>query len=85
MIAAGHTTQFYHSLRWPGWENETRTLPLSHGITVYPFLWSEEAHRDLAGTTRRPVPLAELLSLQEELAAKFAAEPDTTTVQIRIV
>lgn len=84
-VAEGGTGQFYESLRWPGWQEETRGLPLSHGMTVYPFLWSREAHQDLAGTTRRPAPMAELFSLQDEFAARFAAEPDTTALHIRLV
>jgi hypothetical protein len=59
-------------------------LPVSHGITVYPFLWSREAHQDLAGAARRPAPMAQLFSLQDEFAARFAAEPDTTALHIRV-
>lgn len=84
-ITEGGTGQFYESLRWPGWQDETSRLPLSHGMTVYPFLWSREAHRDLAGTTRRPAPMAELFSLQDKFAARVAAEPDTTALHIRVV
>jgi hypothetical protein len=83
-IADGGPAPFYESLRWPGWPEETRTLPLSHGITVYPFLWSREAHQDLAGTTRQPAPMTELFAVQAEFAARFAAEPDTSTVHIRV-
>lgn len=84
-IAQGGTGQFYEALRWPGWHEEARTLPLSHGITVYPFLWSREAQQDLAGTSRRPAPMAELFSLQDEFTARFAAEPSTTALHIRVV
>jgi hypothetical protein len=77
-IAAGGTGEFYQSLRWPGWREEIRALPVSHGITVYPFLWSREAQQDLAGTTRRPAPMQELFSLQDEFTARFAAKPDKT-------
>jgi hypothetical protein len=84
-IAEGGTAEFYESLRWPGWQEETRGLPLSHGITFYPFLWSREAHHDLAATTRRPAPIDELFSLQDQFAARFAAEPDTTALRIRVV
>jgi hypothetical protein len=83
-IAAGGTTEFYQALRWPAWREETRDLPLTHGIAVYPFLWSREAHDDLAATTRRPAPMIELFSLQDEFAARFAAAPDTTSLHIRI-
>lgn len=78
-IAADGTAEFYHSLRWPGWREEARTLLLTHGITAYPFLWSQEAHHDLATTTRSPAPMTELFSLQDEFAARFAAEPDRMT------
>ncbi|GGM76975.1 DUF2625 family protein [Dactylosporangium sucinum] len=74
-IAQGGTTQFYESLRWPGWQEETRALPLTHGITVYPFLWSQEAHEDLAATSRRPAPMAELFTFQAETATRLAAGP----------
>ena len=74
-IAGGATTQFYEPLRWPGWEAETRSLPLSQGLAVYPFLWSREAQQDLAGTSRNPAPMAELFSMQNEFVARFTAEP----------
>lgn len=73
------------SLRRPTWREETRDLPLTHGIAVYPFLWSQEAHRGLAATTRSPAPMIELFSLQDEFAARFAAEPDITSLHIRTV
>jgi len=82
-IAADGTSEFYHSLRWPGWREETRALPLTHGITVYPFLWSQEAHHDLAATTRGPAPMTELFSLQNEFAVRFAADPGVDTLHIR--
>ncbi|GGQ73396.1 DUF2625 family protein [Couchioplanes azureus] len=75
-IAEGGTAEFYDALRWPGWREEVRPLPLTHGITIFPFLWSREAQQNLAGTTRQPSPMAELFSLQDEFAARFAAEPD---------
>ncbi|GAA3290604.1 DUF2625 family protein [Dactylosporangium vinaceum] len=83
-IAEGGTAEFYAALRWKGWQAETRALPLSHGLTVYPFLWSREAQQDLAATTRRPAPTAELFSLQDEFAARFADEPNTTALHIRV-
>jgi hypothetical protein len=84
-IAEGGTSQFYESLRWPGWQEETSELPMAQGIAVYPFLWSREAHHDLAGTTRRPAPVDELFSLHDEFAGRFAAEPGTTAVHVRVV
>ena len=62
---------------------EACALPLTHGITVYPFLWSQEAQHDLTATTRSPAAMAELFSLQDEFAVRFGAEPDTSTLTIR--
>ncbi|MFI7674337.1 DUF2625 family protein [Actinophytocola sp. NPDC049390] len=70
-LAAGGTTSFYKSLRWPGWEAETRALGSSHGIAVYPFLWSEQAHADLAATERGPAPMAEILALNIEMCGQL--------------
>src|SRR4029450_12570155 len=83
-LASGATSQFYESLRWPTWQAETRALPLSHGLSVYPFLWSQEAQQNLAGTSRTPTPMTEVFSLQDEFTARFAAEPDATAFHIRL-
>lgn len=68
--------RFYESLRWPGWENETAGLNPRQGITVYPFLWTQEAHDDLAATTRRPVPIRQLLSLHQEFHRQMTGGSD---------
>jgi diguanylate cyclase (GGDEF)-like protein len=47
----------------------------------FPFLWSAEAQRDLASTRRQPA-MTQLFSLQDEFAARFAAEPGKTVVRI---
>ncbi|AVT35572.1 DUF2625 family protein [Plantactinospora sp. BB1] len=83
-IAAGGTAEFYESQRWPGWRAEVEQLPASHGLAVYPFLWSSEAHDDLAATARRPAPLRELFAIQDEAAAFLAADPDAEAVRIDV-
>jgi hypothetical protein len=73
-LAAGGTAEFYQGLRWPTGRAETRDLPSTRGITVYPLLWCQEAHHDLAATTRSPAPMTELFSPQAEFAARFAGQ-----------
>jgi hypothetical protein len=65
-ILSGGLEQFYQELRWPGWEAESAALTPDKGITVYPFLWSAEAHHDLGATTRGPAAMRELLGLHGE-------------------
>jgi hypothetical protein len=76
-LVSGRLAQFYEGLRWQGWEAEARDLALDQGISVYPFLWTEEARRDLAATSRRPVPIAELFGINEDFAEQFADVPES--------
>ncbi|MFF4538306.1 DUF2625 family protein [Streptomyces aureus] len=65
------TDTFYDTLRWPGWRAESGALTGAQGLSVVPFLWSAEARRDVQSTSRRAVPLAELLSLHRDFALKL--------------
>lgn len=62
----GGPAEFYADLRWPGWEAESSALALDEGISIYPFPFTAEG-RDLAAASRRAVPFAELLGIQEEM------------------
>ncbi|KAB1987926.1 DUF2625 family protein [Streptomyces triticiradicis] len=65
------TDTFYDTLRWPGWRAESGALTGTQGLSVVPFLWSAEARRDLQSTSRRAVPLAEILGLHRDFALKL--------------
>lgn len=62
-LLSGRLDQFYEGLRWPGWRAEAAALMPAQGITVFPPLWSAEGRGNLAGTSRRAVPMGELLGL----------------------
>ncbi len=78
--AAGH----YHDVLWPTWRTEVAELGLRDGISVYPFLWSQEAQQDMAATTRKAVPLAQILELQASFCDQLGlGEPgDLGTVAV---
>ncbi|MGW0783924.1 DUF2625 family protein [Streptomyces sp. NPDC002913] len=67
-LLSGQLETFYDGLRWPGWREEAAALTFSQGISVYPFLWSEEAHDDLAATSRRAVPMREVIGVAADFA-----------------
>ncbi|WP_406862967.1 DUF2625 domain-containing protein [Streptomyces sp. HUAS MG47] len=67
-LLAGGLDSFYGSLRWPTWREETELLTPAQGISVFPPLWSKEAHADLAATSRRPVPMREVLGVAADFA-----------------
>ncbi|MBT2233931.1 DUF2625 family protein [Nonomuraea sp. NEAU-A123] len=70
-LLTGRLEQFYGGLRWPGWRAEVRVLSPAQGIAFYPFLWSDEAHANLAATTRRPVPVMELLRMNADFCQQL--------------
>jgi hypothetical protein len=62
----GGAASHYHDVLWPTWRTEVAELGLRDGIAVYPFLWSREAQEDMAATTRKAVPLDQILSTHAE-------------------
>lgn len=71
----GGATEFYRELRWPGWEEEVAALSLDEGISVYPFLFTEEG-RNIATAARKAVPFRELLYLNEHMAKSLSARSE---------
>ncbi|MFI5671088.1 DUF2625 domain-containing protein [Streptomyces sp. NPDC051704] len=70
-LLSGALETFYDGMRWPGWREETAALAFEQGLSVYPFLWSKEAHADLAATSRRPVPMREVLGVAADFARQM--------------
>ncbi|GAA2770063.1 hypothetical protein XF35_41210 [Streptomyces platensis subsp. clarensis] len=70
-LLSGRLETFYDGTRWPGWREEAEALAFEQGLSVYPFLWSEEAHADLAATSRRPVPMREVLGVAADFARQM--------------
>jgi hypothetical protein len=66
-MLGGAVTEFYESMRWPNWQEEVAAVPLADGLSLYPFPFTAEG-KNLATTSRRPVPLIELLKLYADLA-----------------
>jgi hypothetical protein len=66
---------FNKHLRWPGWETEVAGLAFDRGLAVFPFPFTVEG-ADLAEVERRPAPIAELVSLWDELARQLQVDPE---------
>jgi len=62
---SGDVEHFYGDSRWPAWRDEIAELPGDHALSVYPPLWAEGP--SIAERSRRPVPIAELWSLQQDI------------------
>jgi hypothetical protein len=59
----GGAAAHYRDVLWPTWRTEVAQLGPRDGITVYPFLWSQEAQEDMAATMRKPAPLNQILAM----------------------
>jgi hypothetical protein len=80
----GNLPAFYASLRWPGWESEAESLPLTCGLAVFPPLFSEEALADLAATSRAEVPWDEVVGTQAEMAAQLREVRDGSQFRVSV-
>lgn len=69
-VLAGSLTQFYDTLRWPGWKTEVEALRLDEGIHAWPPPSTEEG-KDLSEVSRKAVPMAELVSFHHEMARQL--------------
>ncbi|GMU84299.1 MAG: hypothetical protein AMXMBFR47_41690 [Planctomycetota bacterium] len=72
MLDAERRRAFYADLRWAGWEQEIAAAPDNHGFSVVPFLWTTES-RPIEKTSRRPVPLEELVTLHQDIARQMGS------------
>ncbi|MFJ4654865.1 DUF2625 family protein [Nocardia sp. NPDC088792] len=67
----GGPADFYADVRWPGWAEEVEGLPADTGLSIYPPLWSAEGRADIAATSRRGCPIAELVALHVDTAERL--------------
>jgi hypothetical protein len=69
-LLAGGLAEATGNLRWPGWQAEVEHLAGDQGISLYPPAFSVEG-RDLASASRRAVPITELFTFYDDVAAQL--------------
>ena len=72
-MLAGSMTQFYDTLRWPGWEAEVAALTLAQGIHTWPPPSTVEG-QDLGAASRQAVPMTVLTGFHQDLARQLSAD-----------
>jgi hypothetical protein len=65
--------RFYESVRWPGWESESAIMDGSKALSFFPPLWTKEG-KEIAKSSRRPVPVDEVYSINIEFLPKQLEE-----------
>jgi hypothetical protein len=74
-MLTGATTEFYASLRWPGWEAEVEAVPVDRGIHAYPPPFTVEG-ADLSAVSRAPVPWGELMAFNEMMMGQLSDDEE---------
>lgn len=70
-MLGGGLAEYYSTVFWPSWQTEVASLGLREGITMYPPLWSAEGASDIAGTSRKSVPMPELVAFHVDTARQL--------------
>ncbi|MGG3521290.1 DUF2625 family protein [Bacillus pseudomycoides] len=68
-IAQGNMNEFYSTLRWNTWKEDSEIVKFDEAILIYPFLWSNELQLEKAD--KKIVPAKELLNINQEYSKKF--------------
>ncbi|MGG3526448.1 hypothetical protein COM13_25595 [Bacillus pseudomycoides] len=68
-IAQGNMNEFYSTLRWNTWKEDSEIVKFDEAILIYSFLWSNELQLEKAD--KKIVPAKELLNINQEYSKKF--------------
>ncbi|WP_438449228.1 DUF2625 family protein [Gorillibacterium sp. sgz5001074] len=61
----GELDRFYESYRWKDWISNTQNLRGDQGLSIYPYLWSEQG-RDVNSCHKGAIPIKEIWDIQNE-------------------
>ena len=68
-IAQGEIDEFYSTMRWSLWKEDSKSVNFNEAILIYPFLWSNEIQIEKAD--KKIVPVEELLDINQDYSKKF--------------
>ena len=68
-IAQGEIDEFYSTMRWSLWKEDSKSVNFNEAILIYPFLWSNEIQIEKAD--KKIVPVEELFDINQEYSKKF--------------
>ncbi|PCE32982.1 hypothetical protein BZL54_07580 [Burkholderia ubonensis subsp. mesacidophila] len=66
-------SDFYSSMRWPGWQSDVRSLGPDECFSFYPFLWTKEG--SVQHGSRKAVRVSELYALSIDLKSARSRQP----------
>ncbi len=63
---SGNLADYYHAVRWKGWEQEIQALTGNQGLACYPFLFTKEG-KNVAKDKRGVVSISELWGFGQDM------------------
>lgn len=66
----GNLDLYYKAFRWTGWEKEVSSLDGQDGISVYPYLWTDQS-KDVGECHRAAVPMTELWGIHNDFVKQL--------------
>ena len=66
----GDLELFYETMRWDEWEEEVESLYGEQGISIYPYLWTEQG-KDISKCNRKQIPMIEIWEIENEFKNQF--------------
>ena len=63
------TNKFYESFRWDWWESETKEININMGLSIYPFLWTENI--DINNRSKKTISIEEIWCLSMDFYRKM--------------
>lgn len=64
-VLHGDLNTYYETFRWRNWREDVSELASDQGISVFPYLWTEQG-KDIENCHKKAVPLQEIWGVQND-------------------
>lgn len=61
----GDINVYYKTFRWSGWQEDVSKLTGDQGISIYPYLWTEQGN-NVNGCHKEAIPMKEIWGIEQE-------------------
>lgn len=72
-IFNGDLNKYYEAFRWDNWINDLKEVNYDQGISVFPYLWSNEGE-NIEKSYKKAIPLNEIWGIQNDFRNQFKGQ-----------
>lgn len=66
----GDLNSYYEYFRWKGWREDIKKLREDQGISIYPYLWTEEG-KNIEACHKEAIPFKEIWGIQNQFKSRI--------------